>query len=407
MINQYRRKFILITMLSLLGVLVVLIGSINFSNYQRTTRERDMILEKITSSEDIFSEPLEQNQEMPPKDNNAPMGPEFRFQVRFFEVTLDSNNELVSMKLDHIASISASEAYSYATMVAKKNRTKGYYQNYRYLVTTSDDNTTYTFLESSREISTNRSFLLISSIVSLIGYLVVFALITFLSKLIVKPFYQNMEKQKRFITDASHELKTPLTIINADIDVIELDSGENTWTQSIRKQTARLANMTKKLTLMAKMDEDAHNFEMSDVKIGEVLHQAVDDFHTVFNNHDKTIHLDCNFDQTIKASEELINELFFILLDNANKYSLGDIDIHTKLDKNHLTITFANPADVPDGNLDYLLDRFYRLDEARNSKSGGSGIGLSIAKAIMDIHHGKISVKGLNKTIIFTIIFKI
>lgn len=407
MINKYRKKFILITMLSLLGVLVVLIGSINLSNYLRTKRDRDMILEKLTSSEDIFVAPEEQNPEMPPKDNASPMGPEFRFQVRFFEVTLDSNNELVSMKLDHIASISESDAYNYAIAIAKKDRTKGYYQNYRYLVTTSDANKTYTFLESSREISINRSFLLISSSISLIGYLIVFVLITLLSKIVVKPFYQNMEKQKRFITDASHELKTPLTIINADIDVIELDSGENTWTQSIRKQTARLANMTKKLTLMAKMDEEVHNFEMSDVKIGEVLRVAVEDYYAVFNNNDKAINLDCDFDQTIKASEELINELFFILLDNANKYSLGDIDIHTKLDKNHLTITFANPADVPDGNLDYLLDRFYRLDEARNSKSGGSGIGLSIAKAIMDIHHGKISIKGLNKTIIFTISFKI
>ena len=403
MINQYRKKFILTTMLSLLIVLVIIIGSINFFNYQKTKANCDFILEQITSQDGPFNNPDGPN----PGNRDVPMGPEFRFQTRYFEVTLDASGEVVNTKLDFIASVSEQEATDYAKAVAKKNSTKGYYQDYRYKVTADGDQKTYTFLESSRELSTNRTFLLISTIISLIGFIVVFVLITILSKLVVKPFYQNMEKQKKFITDASHELKTPLTIINADVDVIELDSGANTWTESIRKQTARLANMTKKLTLMAKMDEETHEFDMGDVKIGELLNQAVSDFSTVFNNSDKEIHLENNIDLSLHANEELINELFFIMLDNANKYSTGDIYIKSNVEHSHLVLEFSNPAEVPDGNLDYLFDRFYRLDEAHNSKTGGSGIGLSMAKSIMDIHHGKISAKGSNKTIYFTITFKI
>lgn len=404
MINQYRKKFIITTMLILLGVLVVIIGSINIWNYQKTKANNDFVLEQITKRNSPFDNTEVEPEPMP---NDFRMGPEFRFQTRYFSVTLDQDGEVVDTKLDFIASVKSEDAISFAKIVAEKGHTKGYYKQYRYLVTTENNNKTYTFLECSHDLATNRSFLLISIIISLVSYVLIVLLMTIVSKIVVKPFYQNIEKQKRFITDASHELKTPLTIINANVDVIELDNGSSQWTESIRKQTERLANMTKKLTLMAKMDEEAHEFDMSEVKINGLLKQAVNDYASVFNNPDKSIHLDNPLDLTIKANEELVNELFFIMLDNANKYSLGDIDVLAYSEKNHLYIEFSNPADVPNGNLDYLFDRFYRLDEAHNSKTGGSGIGLSIAKAIMEVHHGKISAKGSNKKIIFTIIFKI
>ena len=402
MINQYRKRFILITMLSLFVVLVIIVGSINFLNYQKVKANCDNTLKQIVSTDGPFNNPGNPN-----PDKDFPMGPEFRFQTRYFEVTLDESGNAVNVKLEFIASITEEDAINYAKTVSKKNTLKGFYQSYRYLVTEDGANTTYTFLESSRELQTNRSFLLTSITISLVGFVVVFILITMFSKIVVKPFLQNTEKQKRFITDASHELKTPLTIINADVDVIELNNGASDWTESIRKQTSRLASMTKKLTLMAKMDEEAHEFDMNDVNISEILNQAVSDYATVFNNSDKEIHLENNANTCIYANEELINELFFIMLDNANKYSTGDIYIKAYTEHNHLIIEFSNPANVPDGNLDYLFDRFYRLDEAHNSKTGGSGIGLSMARSIMDIHHGKISAKGANNNIYFSIIFKI
>ena len=215
-----------------------------------------------------------------------------------------------------------------------------------------------------------------------------------------------MEKQKRFITDASHELKTPLTIMNANVEVLEIENGENEWLTSIKNQISRLTDMTKKLTLMSKMDESNNIYEFTDFDISKVLKDTIDDFSSLSSTKDKKITTSIDDDIIFNGNSELVSELFHILLENAYKYSEEDIDISLKKDNKNIVIEFSNRADVPDGSLDYLFDRFYRMDASRNSTTGGNGIGLSIAKSIVDINHGVITANGSNNVITFKIIFK-
>ena len=249
--------------------------------------------------------------------------------------------------------------------------------------------------------------MLTSSIISLVAFAVVFLIMIVVSKIVVKPFYKNMEKQKQFITDASHELKTPLTIMSADVEVLEIESGENEWLNSIKSQISRLSSMTKNLTLMAKMDEDATTYELKDFNISNVLLEAIDDVTTLLSTKDKNLVVNVENDIHINGNEELVRELFMILLENAYKYSLGDVNISLKKENKNVSIEFSNKAEVPNGNLNYIFDRFYRMDEARNSKTGGNGIGLSIAKTIVEINHGEINAIGENNILTFFIKFKL
>ena len=406
MINKYRKKFIFVTMLSLFVVLGIVICVINVINYIKVCKDSDQTIEMIQNDSTMFG--IDAPPVMPfdggkPNDINR----EDRFRTRFFQVTFnnDENNTLVSANAENI-SLSQEEAVTLARTILSKNSSRGFYSIYRYKVDKSNNHTTVIVLDCAKERISNNQFLITSLIISSAGYLIVFGIMVIVSKIVVKPFYENMEKQKQFITDASHELKTPLTIMSADIEVLEIENGENEWLNSIKNQINRLTTMTKNLTLMAKTNEDKTTYEMNDFDISSKLNEAIDDITTLLRTKDKNLVTEIEEGIIIHANEELIRELFMILLENSYKYSLGDVFVQLKKDGKNIELEFSNDAIVPDGNLDYLFDRFYRLDSSRNSKTGGNGIGLALAKTIVDIHGGVITANGHNKRITFNITFK-
>ena len=161
-----------------------------------------------------------------------------------------------SVDTGKIASISAGTAEEYAAELWKKGKKKGFFADYKYLATDSDGSTMYVFLNCQREISTIRTYVLASVGTGALGLVIVFVMIYFFSGKVLKPVSESYEKQKRYITDASHEIKTQLTIIDANTEVIEMMEGENEWTQSTRKQVARLTSLTEKLVFLSRMDEE-------------------------------------------------------------------------------------------------------------------------------------------------------
>ncbi len=416
MISKYRQKFILITMLSLFVVLAFIIGTINISNCLRINNESDQTIKRILQVEDFKKEeqppqnggelPIQNEGELPlerPDDFFFDRGPEARFQTRYFIVNLE-DGEITSMELDNIASIDEESAKEYAKVVSNNNRLRGYYQNFRFYKT--EDGKRIVFLECTKELNTVKSFFLISFFISLGGYFLVFILIVILSKIVVKPFVKNQEKQKRFITDASHELKTPLTIISANTEVIELENGASKWSESIKKQVERLRKLTNQLTLLSKMDEGMDDFKFSTFNLSSTLNETIDDCANIFKVNNQQLSTNIENDIEYYGNQELLNELCFIMLDNAYKYSTGEIKVQLSKDTKGIHLIFMNEANVPDGNLDYLFNRFTRLDSDRNSETGGTGIGLSIAKEIICLHKGEIKASGLNNTITFDIYLK-
>lgn len=401
MIKNLRKKFTVVAMCSMFLVLATIMIIFNLLNYIRLVNEADRTLHMLAENDGEFPAPSfrkeqpEKQRDMynPPMDGRDRMSPEAPYRTRYFSVQMNEAGDIVSYGLQHIATVSREEAGEYAQEVFHAGKQKGFQADYRYIMTEKDNGTVVIFLDKSEELKAFRTNLLTSLLVSGGGLLAVFVLVLIFSGIVFRPVAESYEKQKRFITDASHELKTPLTIIDANIEVIEMERGEDEWTKSTRRQIRRLADFTRQLITLTKLEEGGIRRQKSEISLTGVVTESVQSFEAVAKTCGKTVEMEVQQQITMSGDEKLIRQLCGILLDNALKYSPAGSVIRVFLVKKGKRIRFEvyNETElIPKGNLDILFERFYRLDVSRNSETGGSGIGLSVAYAIVKANHGKI-----------------
>ena len=268
MIRRLRKKFVAAAIIAVFLVLLVLIGSINLLNCRRLISDADSTLLILAENNGTFPRQMFRAQDRPPEiqappneGKNTPFvgkrggSGELAYQSRFFTACF-SDGGLSRINLDNLASLTEEEAAALAESVYASGREKGFAEEYRYCRTLCDGEPMLVFLNCQRELETFRSFLYASVGISALGILAVFLLLLVFSGRIVRPVAESYEKQKRFITDAGHELKTPITIIRADADVLESElDGDNEWIADIRRQTSRLAELTADLIYLSRMEE--------------------------------------------------------------------------------------------------------------------------------------------------------
>ncbi len=423
MIKKLRLKFILISMGSILFVLFVTIFSINLTNYITLNKELDnsiqIVLDRDGETSDIApSRPLRYLSDAlePPQDPGQETGPQGEgreqdiLREHYFSVVIDSTGNIIKFNFNNIFSISDSDGKALALDAYNSSIYSGRYNNFKFNSKLYSDNSRlYVYVDGSERYNSFNNFLVSSIIISSISYLAIFVLIFFTSKIAFKPTEESYRKQKIFITDASHELKTPLTIISADIKLVEDDYGESEWTDSIKEQVVRLTNMTNQLVTLSKLEETNQKILMSSCNISELLNSSVETFKPIFESKKFQLETEIFADIWATVNDKLILEFFAVILENASKYTAKDGRISVSLfkdDKGKINIEFSNTIDFAfTGNPNDLFDRFYRADASRNSKTGGSGIGLSIAKSIVELHKGKISAEiKNNESIKFVIV---
>ena len=406
MIKKLRQKFIAIAMSSVIVVLTLIMGAVNIANYININERSEHTLKILEENDGEF--PFD---EFPQKGKrygkDREMSPETPFETRYFTVRMDKNGKVSAIDTGRIFAVSTSTAQEYAETLFSENKTKGFIESYKYTrIDSGNDGYMYIFIDCDRELSTFRSFLLASIGISLGGILLVFILVVIFSKIAVRPVAESYEKQKRFITDASHEIKTPLAIIDANTGVIEMINGENEWSESIRNQVKRLSSLTEKLVFLSRMDEEKYVMAMEEFSFSEAVSDTVQPFITLAQSRDKTLTTDIEENIVIKANESSVRQLVSLLLDNAVKYTNdgGKIEVRLQSKGKYRVLTVFNTVDdIQKGRLDFLFERFYRLDSSRNSETGGHGIGLSVAKAIAESNNGKISAQSADgKSICFT-----
>lgn len=405
MIKKLRQKFILISMISVILVLMILLGTINIINYNRLNNKADEVLELLITNKGSFPKPDKF------KDNGfvgSHISPESPYETRFFWVEVSNSGSINSTDTVFIAAVSSEQAASYAMKAYNSGQESGFIGNYKFGYYEEDAIRKYIFLDCKRDLDTFRSFLTTSMSVSALGILMVFILVLILSKKVVKPIVKTYEKQKRFITDATHEIRTPITIIDANTEVLEMNIGNSEWTKSIKHQIRRLSSLIDSLAKLAKMEESQNVQEMSRFSLSEAVQQTADAFYALSVKSSKILKTDIESEIFFTGNEDAIKELLCILIDNAIKYSSenGMIRITLKKIKNRKEITVYNTVDeIQTGQHEIFFDRFYRQDSSRSSEKPGYGIGLSIAKSITDSHKGKIYAKSEDgKSILFTVL---
>lgn len=407
MIKQLRRKLIAACMISLAIVLAVILGGVNLMSYQKVVADADTVLALLGSNDGEFPK-LHSGPEVPP-DGEVPMdrgtgkrdllgtkglSPETPYESRFFSVVLNENCQVIQTDTGQIAAVDEESAELYAQSVVESGHTAGFLDDYRYLVLAEEGNTRVIFLDCGRSLSSFRTTLLASVALSLLGLLAVLVLLLILSHRIVRPVAESYEKQKQFITDAGHELKTPMTIISADVDLAEMECGENQWLTDIRRQTERLTGLTNDLIYLSRMEEEQPPLQVIEFPLSDVAEEMALPFLAPAKSQEKELTLQIQPMLSFTGDEKAIRQLISILLDNALKYSPTGGQLELRMEKQGrnilLTVTNTTIQPVEEDKLSHLFDRFYRSDQSRNSRTGGYGLGLSIARSIVLAHKGKI-----------------
>ncbi len=424
--RRLRRKFILVAMGAVTVVLTLIIAGINIVNYSHVCKMVDARLDYIVAGkggidgEDEPANDLSQdmgagkvaagNREAVRVGHFEGMTAESPFDTRYFTVTL-VDGQVVDVNTARIAAVGAKHAVRIAAGLYSKGLTSGFSGNYRYTVTVQGDETTYVFVDCSRELASFHSFLSASVAISCNGWLAVLAIVTVASGAVIRPMVESYSKQKRFITDASHEIKTPLAVIDAANEVQEIESGESEWTQSIHEQVARLTALTERLVFLARMDEGSAGFTMTSIDLSESVDKAAAPFESVAVSRGKRLSTSIASGVRAHADTAAVAQVVELLLDNATRYASEDSVIELSLraasrgrGKGAAELVVSNAVDeLPEGDLDRLFDRFYRADVSRSSKTGGSGVGLSVVRAIAEAHGGSASVCGHGNQITFTV----
>ena len=381
-------------------VLFITIASINIASYVAIENNASTTLNEIVNKG--------------PKPDEGPGNPgggknDNLKQEHYFIVSFNNDGAIKEIDNRQMFIYTQDECKELAVKVYNNELRGGKYGNLRYIKTTKNDGITYVgFVDIKERLDSFNNFLLVSSLVSFGAYLVLIVLIVVASKIAFKSSEEAYTKQKRFITNASHELKTPITVISADLDLIEMDNGKTEWSESIRDQLNRLTEMTNQLVTLSKLEEDdPSRFPFNDFSINEVCKKVAESFVPSFKKEGIKFSYNITGNLTMHGNKNLIDELVHIFLDNSLKYTGGDNKSSyftvSQNNKSKIEFRFSNTISKDDEvDIKQIMERFYR---SPSTKKEGSGVGLSIAQEIINLHKGKIVVDKNSNTINFVISF--
>lgn len=413
MIRTLKKKFVMTAMSAITVLLLLLLGAINIANFI-------IVGNGIERNLQIVSENESRAAYLIPRPHTLPPGPFLRapkneydtfMSSNFFVVRFDRNGSIVSTDTSRTSAVTEDEAETLSRQVYKSGKESGKTGTFYFMRRDNGINaeSALVFLDVWDEYLSYIRVLLLSVAIGLICWGLMLIFVILLSRKMIRPIAENMERQKQFVTNAGHEIKTPLAIIQSNTEALELYNGESKWSKNIKAQTVRLHGLMKDLLLLARMDEGALTVSEAHFSFSSMLKQAVQGF--VQPMEDKAIYLqaDIQSDISLEADPIQIEQLLSILLDNAVKYTNhgGSIQIClTKKDKK-IKLQIQNTCEtLPHVTPEKLFDRFYRADDARTQKNGGYGIGLAVARSIVSANHGTIqAVYIAPQSICFTVRF--
>lgn len=404
MIRTLRRRFLLIALASLTGTLAVLCLVINLGYHAITTRRADQVLQMLHQNAGQFPEP--ETQADPGAFPGFQVTLETPFETRYVVVRLTGQREVAEVDMEHIAALDREKVIQQVEQILDGGKNSGYSGYYRYQVfDDGEEGQTIVVLDCFLQLQAANNVLRLTLLASLACIAIVFLPLVFLSRRVVRPFAENLEKQRRFVTDASHELKTPLAIISANTGLLEASLGENRWLASTQVQVSRLDRLIGHLVELARTEETLTEEEIQPVDLSGVVAGQIEDYRLLAQTSGKELESDVAPGVTVRGAADNLKRLCTLLLDNAVKYcdSGGTIRLTLAQRGRWAVLSISNPcAGLDPAQLPRLFDRFYRADASRSRDTGGYGIGLSTARAIVQRHRGRLTAKSEDGLVVFT-----
>lgn len=387
MIGSLRRKFIRISAISIFLVFAGIFLLLFISAKVPMNRLMDELTDTIVANGGSFPE-FDPSEQHLPEFINA----ETQYSTRFFTVWLDDAQQITRINMDSVSAISESEVEEYTQRALDKGRERDWIAEYRYKIAETQDGTSVVFVNGAMTQMTTNRVMFTAFFVLLGSAFLILALTIIFSKRAVQPVAESFEKQKQFITDANHELKTPLTLILSNLDIVESEFGKSEWLDDIRSEGERMGLLINRLVTLSRMDESDARLTYTTFSLSDAVADVVSEFEMLAAERDKTLSADIAPSLRCHGDEGLIRQLIAILLDNAVKYCdpNGSIQVRLYARRHPILIVENTYAEVDTLELDRLFDRFYRADKARTF-SGSFGVGLSIARSIVKTHHGTIN----------------
>ncbi len=439
-IKKLKNKFLIISMCSFIAVMVIIGGLIYIGTLTVSRREAHEVTQSIIDNggelpsvktvirddgSDDNGQDSEDDEDITnptPKENlnnflktlfgsgrNILSNKDQWYATRYFSVIFDRQNNVTDIKADRIASVDLQQAKQYALAVSKNTFSFGSIGNYYYQVSKQKNRTIVVFVDSTNQIRLTNRILYMALILLGFGSIISFLVLRALSYKVIAPEIRNAEQQKQFITNASHELKTPLAVIKANTQVQEMMNGKDEWSESTMHQVDRMTGLIQNLVTIVRAEEKEDAGDRTDTDISEAIRDTVKSYAPVAENAGETLNQNIGDGIHMNAVESQIRQLATLLIDNAIKYcdEKGTIDVTVIQKGRGIRLSVSNS--YADGkNVDYskFFERFYRADQSHNVDKGGYGIGLSIAESLVKQYNGSINASWKDGIITFDCILK-
>ena len=418
MIRQLQNRFIRIAAISLTVAMVLVVGIVNIANWISVRNELASTLNLLAENEAEREERSEtktgENRTVQSRPEQAvPFpGPSRHFrnmmaESNWFFALVSENGEIERTMLARVEELDEKTAGDLVQKIIGEGRAEGFVQDWLFRVLNwRNGKKEVLVLNCETRLATVRKLVLISAIACAGGILLATLLVTLASRKAIGPVVRNMEQQKQFITNASHELKTPLTVIATNMELLQMETEDNPWVRSTMKQTGTLRKLVDELVYLSRMEEEHPTLEMSSFDAGALLEETAEPFVSMAEYNGREMQVTAEKNLMMTGDRASVQRLMSTLCDNAVKYaSDGPICAEIRSEGKNMLLQVSNPVEEPmtREQCEQLFNRFYRADPARTKgKKGGFGIGLAIASAIAEKHGGRITAAMDGNRLVFT-----